>query len=77
MSDVLETLEGDIIAIDGKALRRSFDKASRKNALHMVSALSCTRGLALSQLKTEDKSNEITGAPGEAGVSQPVGVRCR
>ena len=41
MSDVMEAIEGDTIAIDGKTLRRSFDKASRKNALHMVSAWSC------------------------------------
>jgi len=63
MSDVLAAIEGDIIAIDGKSLRRSFDKASRKNALHMVSAWSCVGGVALGQVKTDDKSNEITAIP--------------
>jgi len=63
MNDVLAVIEGDIIAIDGKTLRRSFDKASRKNALHMVSAWSCARGVALGQVKTDDKSNEVTAIP--------------
>jgi len=63
MSDVLEAIEGDVIAIDGKSLRRSFDRASRKNALHLVSAWSCTGGVALGQVKTEEKSNEITAIP--------------
>jgi predicted transposase YbfD/YdcC len=63
MSDVLEAIEGDVIAIDGKTLRRSFDKASRKNALHMVSAWSCTGGVVLGQVKTDEKSNEITAIP--------------
>jgi predicted transposase YbfD/YdcC len=63
MSDALEAIEGDIIAIDGKTLRRSFDKASRKNALHMVSAWSCVGGVALGQVKTDAKSNEITAIP--------------
>jgi Transposase len=63
MSDVLEAIEGDVIAIDGKSLRRSFDRASRKNALHLVSAWSCTGGVALGQVKTEEKSNEIRAIP--------------
>jgi predicted transposase YbfD/YdcC len=63
MNDVSETFEGDVIAIDGKTLRRSFDKASRKNALHMVSAWSCIGGVALGQVKTDEKSNEITAIP--------------
>ena len=63
MNDVMEAIGGDVIAIDGKTLRRSFDKASRKNALHMVSAWSCTGGVALGQVKTADKSNEMTAIP--------------
>jgi predicted transposase YbfD/YdcC len=63
MNDVVEAIGGDVIAIDGKSLRRSFDRASRKNALHMVSAWSCTGGVALGQVKTDDKSNEITAIP--------------
>ena len=51
---------GEIIAIDGKTLRRSFDSASSKAALHMVNAWATDAGIALGQLATEEKSNEIT-----------------
>lgn len=54
---------GDIISIDGKALRKSFDKASSKAAIHMVSAFSSANELVLGQLKISDKSNEITAVP--------------
>ena len=63
MNDVVEAIEGDVIAIDGKSFRGSFDKASRKNALHMVNAWSCAGGVALGQVKTSEKSNEITAIP--------------
>lgn len=53
----------DIIAIDGKAARRSFKTKERKNPLHMVSAWSCNNGLVLGQRKVADKSNEITAIP--------------
>lgn len=54
---------GDIISFDGKALRKSFDKASSKAAIHMVSAFSSANELVLGQLKINDKSNEITAVP--------------
>lgn len=54
---------GDVVAIDGKTLRRSFDRASKKAAIHMVSAWSRANGLVLGQLKTAAKSNEITAIP--------------
>ncbi|MDL2267283.1 ISAs1 family transposase [Desulfovibrio sp. OttesenSCG-928-G15] len=63
MSDVVSAIDGDVIAIDGKSVRRSFDKASRKNALHLVSAWSCAGGVALGQVATDKKSNEITAIP--------------
>lgn len=63
MNDVVAAIEGDVVAIDGKSLRRSFDRASRKNALHLVSAWSCAGGVALGQVKTAEKSNEITAIP--------------
>ena len=59
---VSEELEAHI-AIDGKTLRRSFDKAADRGAIHMVSAWSCSAQLALAQLRTEEKSNEITAIP--------------
>jgi predicted transposase YbfD/YdcC len=63
MHDVVEAIDGDVVAIDGKSLRGSFDRASRKNALHMVNAWSCAGGVALGQIKTSEKSNEITAIP--------------
>ena len=52
-----------VVAIDGKVLRRSFDKASGKSALHMVSAWGCEQRLVLGQIATDAKSNEITAVP--------------
>jgi len=52
-----------VIAIDGKVLRRSFDRASKKSALHMVSAWGCELGMVLAQIATDAKSNEITAVP--------------
>jgi predicted transposase YbfD/YdcC len=53
----------EVIAIDGKTLRRSFDRASSKSPLHMVSAWGCQQRLVLGQIATEAKSNEITAVP--------------
>jgi predicted transposase YbfD/YdcC len=58
-----ESLDGDIIAIDGKTLRRSFDHAASQGAIHMVSAWANAHRLVLGQLKVDDKSNEITAIP--------------
>src|SRR5580692_1490879 len=52
-----------VVAIDGKVLRRSFDKASGKSALHMVSAWGSDARLVLGQIATDAKSNEITAGP--------------
>jgi predicted transposase YbfD/YdcC len=52
-----------VVAIDGKVLRRSFDRASGKSALHMVSAWGCQQRLVLAQIATDAKSNEITAVP--------------
>lgn len=54
---------GQVIAIDGKTLRRSHDKRRGKGALHMVSAWASANGLVLGQVATEAKSNEITAIP--------------
>lgn len=56
------TPEG-VIAVDGKAMRRSFDTASGRGAIHMVSAWACAQNLVLGQRKVDDKSNEITAIP--------------
>jgi predicted transposase YbfD/YdcC len=55
--------EGQIVAADGKALRRSHDHSVGKKALYMVSAWASETGLVLGQMKVDDKSNEITALP--------------
>ncbi len=55
--------KGQVIAIDGKTLRRSHDHEAGKKAIHMVSAWACSNQIVLGQLKTEEKSNEITAIP--------------
>ena len=58
-----ELFPGDVIAIDGKTLRHTFDAAADKAAIHMVSAWATAQGLCLGQVKTDAKSNEITAIP--------------
>lgn len=60
---VFELSEGEIIPIDGKTLRHSYDTAEEKKAIHMVSAWSTKNKLVLSQTKVDKKSNEITAIP--------------
>jgi predicted transposase YbfD/YdcC len=62
LDDVRHEL-GKHIAIDGKTLRGSFDKAAGKNPLHLVSAWACEARLTLGQIATDSKSNEITAVP--------------
>jgi predicted transposase YbfD/YdcC len=56
-------ISNEIVAIDGKTLRRSHDRAHGKEAIHMVSAWAQENGLVLGQVKVDDKSNEITAIP--------------
>ena len=58
-----EITGGKLVAIDGKTLRRSFDTASSKSALHMVSAWSSANHVSLGQVVVEERSNEITAIP--------------
>jgi predicted transposase YbfD/YdcC len=62
MARFAETVH-DVVAIDGKVLRRSFDRASGKSALHMVSAWGYEQRMVLAQIATDAKSNEITAVP--------------
>lgn len=59
IADFCAQVEG-VVAIDGKVLRRSFDHASGKSPLHMVSAWGCEQRMVLAQIATDAKSNEIT-----------------
>jgi predicted transposase YbfD/YdcC len=52
-----------VVALDGKTLRRSFDRASSASPLHLVSAWAVEQRLVLAQRAVEDKSNEITAVP--------------
>lgn len=53
----------DVIAIDGKTVRRSFQKKGAKDAIHMVSAFAARQRLVLGQVKVAEKSNEIIAIP--------------
>ena len=57
------SLKDQGVAIDGKTLRGSFDTASGKSALHVVSAWACGLRLSLGQVAVDGKSNEITAVP--------------
>lgn len=60
---VAQVTQGQVVAIDGKTLRRSYDRRSAKAAIHMVSAWATQNRVVLGQLKPEEKSNEITAIP--------------
>jgi predicted transposase YbfD/YdcC len=60
---VAQVTQGQVVAIDGKTLRRSYDRHSAKAAIHMVSAWATHNRVVLGQLKTAEKSNEITAIP--------------
>lgn len=60
---ISELNDGEVVAIDGKQLRRSYDRQSNKSAIHMVSAWACTNQVSLGQIKVDEKSNEITAIP--------------
>lgn len=59
---LVSSLSGDVIPIDGKRIRGAF-RSDAKNVIHQVSAWSCQHQLVLGQVKTDDKSNEITAIP--------------
>jgi predicted transposase YbfD/YdcC len=55
--------EGGVVAVDGKTMRRSFDRRKGQGPLHMISAFACATRLALGQRKVDGKSNEISVLP--------------
>ena len=62
-SSALSDAVKGVVAVDGKTLRRSFDRAGAKGAVHMVSAWSSAQRMVLGQRVVADKSNEITAIP--------------
>lgn len=73
MKAVSSLLGGQVIAIDGKILRRSHDRGLGQAAIDMVSAWACTNRLVLGQVKVDDKSNEITAIPALLQVLEVAG----
>jgi predicted transposase YbfD/YdcC len=63
ISAVAEVTQGQVIAIDGKMLRRSHDRSLGRGAIDLVSAWAAENQLVLGQVKVDDKSNEITAIP--------------
>lgn len=63
MQSVHQLTSGEVIAIDGKTLRGSYNRNDRNSTIHMISAYASANNLVLGQLKTDQKSNEITAIP--------------
>ena len=59
----LTGISSEVIAVDGKTLRRSYQKKGAKLPIHMVSAFATRQRLVLGQVKVADKSNEIVAIP--------------
>jgi predicted transposase YbfD/YdcC len=55
--------EREVVAIDGKTVRGSFDRGREQSALHRVSAWASEQGVVLGQRRVEEKSSEITAIP--------------
>ncbi len=64
VQEVMEITKGQVIAVDGKTVRRSHDHANGQEAIHIVSAWAQKNRLVLGQVKVDEKSNEITAIPG-------------
>jgi predicted transposase YbfD/YdcC len=63
MQALVGSTAGKLVAIDGKTMRRSFDRARGRAALHLVTAWVATKGVALGQVVTDAKSNASTAIP--------------
>lgn len=63
INSISEYTAGEVVAIDGKTIRKSNDKNKSKKALHVVSAYASQDRLCLGQKIVNDKSNEITAIP--------------
>lgn len=63
MKSCCELTEGEVVAIDGKTVRGSYDNSRGLGAIHMVNAFATENGVSLGQEKVYEKSNEITAIP--------------
>ena len=69
-------MDGEVVNIDGKALRRSFDTENEKSMIYMVSAWANANNLVLGQVKVDEKSNEITAIPKLLDLINIIGGCC-
>lgn len=63
MQDCHKFTDGEVVAIDGKTVRGSYNKSEERSAIHMVNAFATAQGLCLGQSKVNSKTNEITEIP--------------
>ncbi len=63
IESIAELSAGEVVAIDGKSARRSYDTGKQQGMIHMVSAWATQNRLVLGQVKVDSKSNEITAIP--------------
>lgn len=63
VNQVVEATGAQVIPIDGKSVRGSYERSKKQSALHLVSAWSSEHRLMLGQVKVDSKSNEITAIP--------------
>jgi predicted transposase YbfD/YdcC len=63
VQSIHEVTDGEVIAVDGKTVRASLDRARGKNPLHVVSAWASTNRVVLGEVMVDEKSNEITAIP--------------
>ena len=63
VKSVAQLQSGEVIAIDGKSLRQSYESGGKRGIIHLVSAWASQNRLVLGQVKVDEKSNEITAIP--------------
>jgi hypothetical protein len=63
MKDCHSFTKGDVTVIDGETVRGSHDKSKKRGAFHLVSAFCAANEVVIGQVKTAEKSNEITVIP--------------
>lgn len=63
MNQVVAATGAQVVPIDGKSVKRSYDRSQKQSALHLVSAWASSHRLMLGQVKVDSKSNEITAIP--------------
>ncbi len=74
ITELHKVVVGQVVPIDGKTMRQSFDKANGKSALHMVSAWATANKISLGQVAVAEKSNEITAIPKLLGLLELSGA---